>query len=97
MWDCVLKTIKHEGFFGGLYKGMGAPLVGVTPIFAISFFGNDFGKKLQQKHPGMPNIFAVEKVLFKYYIIVNSIFTIILDYFTLLSNLCISFKYSFDK
>lgn len=52
MWDCVVKTVKLEGFFGGLYKGMGAPLVGVSPIFAISFFGNDFGKKLQQSHPG---------------------------------------------
>jgi hypothetical protein len=31
---------------------MSAPLVGVTPIFALSFFGNDFGKKLQQKNPG---------------------------------------------
>jgi hypothetical protein len=31
---------------------MGAPLVGVTPIFALSFFGNDFGKKLQNAKQG---------------------------------------------
>merc|ERR1719509_504355 len=32
-----------------LYKGMGAPLVVVVPIFAVSFFGFGLGKKLQQK------------------------------------------------
>ena len=52
MWDCVAKTVKYEGVFRGLYKGMSAPLVGVSPIFALSFFGNDFGKKLQQSKPG---------------------------------------------
>lgn len=29
-------------------SGMGAPLSGVAPIFAISFFGYSVGKKLQQ-------------------------------------------------
>jgi len=31
-----------------LYKGMGAPLVGTAPIFAISFYSNAMGKKMQQ-------------------------------------------------
>ena len=30
---------------------MGAPITGVTPIFAISFLGFGVGKKLQQTHP----------------------------------------------
>ena len=30
---------------------MGAPLVGVAPIFALSFMGFGIGKKLQQKDP----------------------------------------------
>ena len=55
MWNCVVKTVKFEGFFG-LYKGMSAPLIGVTPIFALSFFGNDFGKKMQSCQRGK-NIF----------------------------------------
>jgi solute carrier family 25 carnitine/acylcarnitine transporter 20/29 len=29
--DCAKKTIAREGFLG-LYKGMAAPLVGVTPM-----------------------------------------------------------------
>ena len=29
-----------------LYRGMGPPLVGVTPIFALSFWSFDMGKKL---------------------------------------------------
>lgn len=49
-WDCALKTVRNEGFFG-LYKGMAAPLVGVTPMFAVCFLGFGIGKKLQQKTP----------------------------------------------
>ncbi|KAG8277463.1 hypothetical protein J6590_041629 [Homalodisca vitripennis] len=48
--DCALKTVKNEGF-RGFYKGMGAPIAGVAPIFAISFFGFGVGKKLQQSKP----------------------------------------------
>lgn len=48
--DCVAKTVRLEGI-RGLYKGMGAPLVGVAPIFALSFMGNGIGKKLQQTSP----------------------------------------------
>ncbi|CAH4029909.1 mitochondrial carnitine/acylcarnitine carrier protein [Pieris brassicae] len=43
--DCFQKTVQREGF-KGLYKGMSAPLTGVAPIFAISFFGFGLGKKL---------------------------------------------------
>ncbi|CAH1964497.1 unnamed protein product [Acanthoscelides obtectus] len=43
--DCFKKTIRNEGF-RGLYKGMGAPLVGVAPIFAISFMGYGVGKQI---------------------------------------------------
>ncbi|TRY67464.1 hypothetical protein TCAL_05277 [Tigriopus californicus] len=49
-FDCVIKTVKLEGFTG-LYKGMGAPLVGVAPIFALMFMGFGFGKKIQQNDP----------------------------------------------
>lgn len=49
-FDCAKKTISKEGFFG-LYKGMAAPLVGVAPIFAMSFLGYGLGKKLQQNTP----------------------------------------------
>lgn len=49
-YDCARKTIQREGF-RGLYKGMSAPLVGVAPIFAMSFFGFGLGKRLQQKTP----------------------------------------------
>ncbi|EDO41788.1 predicted protein [Nematostella vectensis] len=49
-FDCAMKTIRNEGFFG-LYKGMAAPITGVTPIFAICFWGFNMGKKLQMKDP----------------------------------------------
>ncbi|KAL9939645.1 hypothetical protein V8E36_001462 [Tilletia maclaganii] len=43
--DVVRRTLAADGV-RGLYRGMGPPLVGVTPIFAISFFSYDLGKKL---------------------------------------------------
>jgi len=46
-FDCAKKTVQREGF-KGLYKGMTAPLTGVAPIFAMSFFGFGLGKRLQQ-------------------------------------------------
>ncbi|XP_026538460.1 mitochondrial carnitine/acylcarnitine carrier protein [Notechis scutatus] len=49
-FDCFRKTLVKEGF-RGLYKGMAAPIVGVTPMFAVCFFGFGLGKKLQQKTP----------------------------------------------
>ncbi len=43
--DCAKKTIAKDGFFG-LYKGMTSPLVGVTPMFALSFWSYDLGQSL---------------------------------------------------
>ncbi|XP_017774028.1 PREDICTED: congested-like trachea protein [Nicrophorus vespilloides] len=45
MTDCIKKTVSKEGV-RGLYKGMGAPLVGIAPIFAISFMGYKVGKQI---------------------------------------------------
>ncbi|XP_038061658.1 mitochondrial carnitine/acylcarnitine carrier protein-like [Patiria miniata] len=45
-WDCAKKTVTKEGFFG-LYKGMFAPILGVTPMYATCFLGFSIGKKLQ--------------------------------------------------
>lgn len=49
-YDCASKTIQREGF-RGLYRGMSAPIAGVAPIFAMSFFGFGLGKRLQQSSP----------------------------------------------
>lgn len=46
--DVVRKTLKADGI-RGLYRGMGPPLVGVTPIFALSFWSYDTGKKIVYK------------------------------------------------
>ncbi|XP_061788432.2 cAMP-dependent protein kinase type II-alpha regulatory subunit-like isoform X2 [Nerophis lumbriciformis] len=59
--DCFKKTLAKEGV-KGLYKGMAAPVIGVTPMFAVCFFGFGLGKKLQQKNPEdiltYPQLFA---------------------------------------
>jgi len=48
--DCVKQTVAKEGP-RALYKGMFAPLMASSPIFALSFVGFGLGKKLQQSHP----------------------------------------------
>uniref|UniRef100_A0A183BPH6 Mitochondrial carnitine/acylcarnitine carrier protein n=1 Tax=Globodera pallida TaxID=36090 RepID=A0A183BPH6_GLOPA len=50
-FDCVRQTVSREGFFA-LYKGMAAPLVGVSPLFAVFFGGTAVGKWMLQKEPG---------------------------------------------
>ncbi|KAI0213103.1 Mitochondrial carnitine/acylcarnitine carrier protein [Lamellibrachia satsuma] len=50
MLDCTKKMFLKEGI-RGFYKGMGAPLMGIAPIFAVSFFGFNVGKAIQQNHP----------------------------------------------
>ncbi|KAF8976662.1 carnitine transporter [Entomortierella lignicola] len=44
-FDVFKKTIKADGF-RGLYRGMLTPLLSGTPIFAVSFWGYDMGKKI---------------------------------------------------
>ncbi|KAI5290112.1 carnitine transporter [Ascosphaera acerosa] len=44
--DVVRKTVAREGLIRGLYAGVSAPLVGVTPMFAVSFWGYGVGKQL---------------------------------------------------
>ncbi|EJD51773.1 mitochondrial carrier [Auricularia subglabra TFB-10046 SS5] len=43
--DVVKQALARDGVTG-LYRGVVPPLLGVTPIFAISFWGYDVGKKL---------------------------------------------------
>jgi len=51
--DCFRKTVAKDGFFG-LYAGMSAPLVAVTPIFAVYFWGFDKGKDIAAWAKGVP-------------------------------------------
>jgi len=44
-WDCAQKIMAKEGPVG-LYRGMAAPLTGVTPMYALCFFGYGIGKNL---------------------------------------------------
>ncbi|KAH6643877.1 mitochondrial carrier domain-containing protein [Boeremia exigua] len=44
--DVVRKGIARDGLVRGMYAGVSAPLVGVTPMFAVSFWGYDLGKQL---------------------------------------------------
>ncbi|GAA5863099.1 hypothetical protein JCM3774_001420 [Rhodotorula dairenensis] len=43
--DVVKQTLARDGV-RGFYRGMGPPLAGVTPMFAVSFWGYAMGKKL---------------------------------------------------
>ncbi|CAG2117841.1 unnamed protein product [Medioppia subpectinata] len=52
-FDCAKKIVVKEGALG-LYKGMAAPLTGVTPMFAVCFLGFGIGKRIQQTTPDDP-------------------------------------------
>ncbi|KAA1121255.1 carnitine transporter [Puccinia graminis f. sp. tritici] len=43
--DVVRRTFAKDGV-SGFYRGMSSPLAGVTPMFAVSFWGYAMGKKL---------------------------------------------------
>lgn len=45
MRDCFQKTIARDGL-RGLYRGMATPIVGITPIFAVCFWGYKVGKDI---------------------------------------------------
>ncbi len=45
--DCCPCPLLHvQDGFKGLYRGMAAPLTGVTPMYALCFFGYGVGKKM---------------------------------------------------
>lgn len=45
--EAIMGTLKSHGPLG-FYKGVTSPLLGVTPMFAVSFWGYDVGKRLVQ-------------------------------------------------
>ena len=47
--DCIRKTLRYEGV-RGFYKGMTPPLIAVSPMYALCFYGFNLGKSLQEKH-----------------------------------------------
>ncbi|KAH9223237.1 mitochondrial carrier domain-containing protein [Leptodontidium sp. 2 PMI_412] len=61
--DVVRKSVARDGLRRGLYAGVSAPLVGVTPMFAVSFWGYDVGKNLVRKYSTVTdNQFSVGQV-----------------------------------
>eukprot|EP00123_Amoebidium_parasiticum_P019525 comp26309_c0_seq1/m.47095 comp26309_c0_seq1/g.47095 ORF comp26309_c0_seq1/g.47095 comp26309_c0_seq1/m.47095 type:complete len:317 (-) comp26309_c0_seq1:587-1537(-) len=54
-WDCIRKTVAKDGV-KGLYRGMAAPIVGVTPMYALCFFGYGVGKKIFCKDDTFQNL-----------------------------------------
>ena len=64
--------LNKKGFVG-LYKGMAAPLIGVTPMYAVCFLGFGIGKSLQK--PSLPDGH------YEYYLFFNSIILLTRIYF----------------
>lgn len=50
--ECARDIVAKNGV-KGLYKGMSAPLMGVTPIFAVCFWAYDLGQKLERSWLGL--------------------------------------------
>jgi solute carrier family 25 carnitine/acylcarnitine transporter 20/29 len=54
MVDCAMKTIAKDGPLG-LYRGITAPLISITPIFATYFWGYDQGKNIARAVGNIPD------------------------------------------
>lgn len=50
--ECFKQTLLKDGPLG-FYRGVLPPLLGVTPMFAVSFWGYDVGKKLVSSYTGV--------------------------------------------
>lgn len=49
--ECIKGTLAKDGLTG-FYRGVLPPLLGVTPMFAVSFWGYDVGKKIVSSYTG---------------------------------------------
>mmetsp|Transcript_3777 Transcript_3777/g.4188 ORF Transcript_3777/g.4188 Transcript_3777/m.4188 type:complete len:309 (+) Transcript_3777:47-973(+) len=53
--DCALKMMSREGPWS-LYKGVTAPLLGVTPMYSLCFFGYGIGKSIFTTEDNFKNL-----------------------------------------
>lgn len=49
--QCIKQTVVKDGVTG-FYRGVLPPLLGVTPMFAVSFWGYDIGKRVVSSSTG---------------------------------------------
>jgi solute carrier family 25 (mitochondrial carnitine/acylcarnitine transporter), member 20/29 len=57
----LLRQTFVESGVRGLYRGVSAPLIAVTPIFALSFWGYDMGQRLVTYGTGHETLSMAEK------------------------------------
>lgn len=48
----TVRSVWRSTGWRGFYQGATAPLIGVSPIFAINFYGYEMGKRLYDRHLG---------------------------------------------
>lgn len=60
--ECIKNTLAKDGP-KGFYRGVLPPLLGVTPMFAVSFWGYDMGKRLVLSCSGTaPENFTIAQI-----------------------------------
>ncbi|ODV82202.1 mitochondrial carrier [Suhomyces tanzawaensis NRRL Y-17324] len=60
--ECIKTTLVKDGL-PGFYRGVLPPLLGVTPMFAVSFWGYDVGKRLVGSFTGKsPEQFTIANI-----------------------------------
>lgn len=60
--ECIKGTLAKDGLTG-FYRGVMPPLLGVTPMFAVSFWGYDLGKKIVTSFMGRkPDQFTIADI-----------------------------------
>ncbi|KAF2836417.1 amino-acid transporter arg-13 [Patellaria atrata CBS 101060] len=62
--DCLVQSFRKDGLYGGLYRGISAPLAGAAAENACLFFGKRFAQNILYATPYTPTLYPISTSFF---------------------------------